>query len=355
MAKPEALPYQPGKRAMLKIKHARTADCVVAGFRWYKGGKGTLVGSLLLGLYDDEGVLHHVGIASAFKQAERAELAEQLEPLREGAREDHPWREWAEWQEQETAQRLPGATSRWNRGKDLSWEPLRIELVVRGRRSITCRARGFATRRTSSAGGPTSRRASAATISSRRPPRTSSRRSSAREPASATRTRVPRHGGRAGEISLLSTAARSLARVRIDGATVDSLSRPAARAAPIPPGGGNKRLTSSSACCASPRRQRVQPRRDLGLDGQDHLRIAMAERIDDVARRARRGHRGQRQAVADREPGVRRLRRLPLNRALRALPVRIRRGTTVVTHTPCFLSSTRMPSDSPTSANLLAV
>jgi ATP-dependent DNA ligase len=137
IAKPEALGYLPGKRAMLKIKHQRTADCVVAGFRWYKGGKGTLVGSLLLGLYDAAGVLHHVGIASSFKQTERANLATLLEPLREGARDSHPWHDWAEWQgpaagTEDAAgpgQRKPGATSRWNRGKDLSWEPLRIERV----------------------------------------------------------------------------------------------------------------------------------------------------------------------------------------------------------------------------------
>jgi ATP-dependent DNA ligase len=127
MAKPEGLTYQPGKRAMLKIKHQRTADCVVAGFRWYKGGKDKLVGSLLLGLYDAEGTLHHVGVCAGFKQTVRAELAEQLKPLRD--REHHPWREWAEFQDEDVAQRMPGATSRWNRGKDLSWEPLRIELV----------------------------------------------------------------------------------------------------------------------------------------------------------------------------------------------------------------------------------
>ena len=130
MAKPETAAYQPGKRAMLKIKHQRTADCVVAGFRWYKGGKGTLVGSLLLGLYDAEGKLHHVGVASSFKATERANLAEKLRPLTEGARDLHPWKEWAEWQDQETAQRLPGATSRWNRGKDLSWEPIQLGLVA---------------------------------------------------------------------------------------------------------------------------------------------------------------------------------------------------------------------------------
>jgi len=127
MAKPEGLTYQPGKRAMLKIKHQRTADCVVAGFRWYKGGKDRLVGSLLLGLYDAAGTLHHVGVCAGFKQTVRAELAEQLKPLRD--RENHPWKDWADWQEVDTERRLPGATSRWNRGKDLSWEPLRIELV----------------------------------------------------------------------------------------------------------------------------------------------------------------------------------------------------------------------------------
>ncbi|MGN6106796.1 MAG: hypothetical protein ACTHU0_16935 [Kofleriaceae bacterium] len=130
MAKPEGLPYTPDKRVLTKIKHQRTAECVVAGFRWYKGGKDTLVGSLLLGLYDAAGVLHHVGICSSFKQTERAALAEKLKPLREGARESHPWRDWAEWQDQETDRRLPGATSRWNRGKDLSWEPIQLGLVV---------------------------------------------------------------------------------------------------------------------------------------------------------------------------------------------------------------------------------
>jgi ATP-dependent DNA ligase len=129
MAKPETLVYTPGKRVMLKVKHQRTVDCVVGGFRWYKGGKGTLVGSLLLGLYNDEGKLQHVGVTSAFTQAKRAELVELLAPYREGATEDHPWREWAEWQDKETDQRLPGATSRWNRGKDLSWVPIKLGLV----------------------------------------------------------------------------------------------------------------------------------------------------------------------------------------------------------------------------------
>jgi ATP-dependent DNA ligase len=127
-------PYQPGKRAMLKIKHERTADCVVAGFRWHKNGPGTHVGSLLLGLFDDGGKLHHVGITSSFSWDRRAALVKELEPLRSGAVEGHPWGEWAEWAGMGSAdasgQRLPGATSRWNRGKDLSWEPLRAERVV---------------------------------------------------------------------------------------------------------------------------------------------------------------------------------------------------------------------------------
>jgi ATP-dependent DNA ligase len=127
-------PYQPGRRAMLKIKHQRTADCVVAGFRWHKNGPGTHIGSLLLGLYDDGGTLHHVGVTSSFSWERRAALAQELEPLRERALDDHPWREWAEWSAAGDAdpsgQRLPGATSRWNRGKDLSWEPLRAERVA---------------------------------------------------------------------------------------------------------------------------------------------------------------------------------------------------------------------------------
>jgi ATP-dependent DNA ligase len=131
IAKPETAAYQPGKRAMFKIKHARTADCVVAGFRWHKQGPGELVGSLLLGLYDDKDRLHHVGVTSAFSMATRRALVEELAPLREHALADHPWRDWAEAEQEASAkgQRLPGATSRWNRGKDLSWEPLRPERV----------------------------------------------------------------------------------------------------------------------------------------------------------------------------------------------------------------------------------
>lgn len=128
IAKPESERYLPGKRAMLKIKHARTAECVVAGFRWHKEGKGTHVGSLLLGLYDATGALHHVGVTSSFTMARRKELAEELEPLRKGALEKHPWREWAAADEHRTT-RMPGGHSRWSAGKDLSWEPLRIERV----------------------------------------------------------------------------------------------------------------------------------------------------------------------------------------------------------------------------------
>jgi ATP-dependent DNA ligase len=128
IVKPGDAVYQPGKRAMIKIKHARTADCVVAGFRWHKTGKDVLVGSLLLGLYDDRGRLHHVGVTSSFTMARRKELARELAPLRHGAMDEHPWREWAEAGGAEMT-RMPGGQSRWSAGKDLSWEPLRIERV----------------------------------------------------------------------------------------------------------------------------------------------------------------------------------------------------------------------------------
>ena len=126
IAKPAEAPYQPGKRAMIKVKHARTADCVVAGFRWHKSGKG-VVGSLLLGLYDDAGVLQHVGVTSSFTMAMRKTLVQELVPLRKDAIRDHPWREWAGAAAQ--SNRMPGAQSRWSAGKDLSWEPLRPERV----------------------------------------------------------------------------------------------------------------------------------------------------------------------------------------------------------------------------------
>jgi ATP-dependent DNA ligase len=126
IAKPADASYEPGKRSMFKIKHARTAECVVAGFRWHKTGRD-LIGSLLLGLYDDKGSLHHVGVTSSFTMARRKELAAELEPLREGALEDHPWRDWASGGAH--GERMPGGQSRWSAGKDLSWEPLRIERV----------------------------------------------------------------------------------------------------------------------------------------------------------------------------------------------------------------------------------
>ena len=127
MAKPESEPYQPGKRAMLKIKHSRTADCVVAGFRWYKETRDA-VGSLLLGLYNAAGVLQHVGVTSAFTMDMRRQLADELEHLRKNAMADHPWRDWASAAAGD-ADRMPGARSRWSSGKDLSWEPLRPQLV----------------------------------------------------------------------------------------------------------------------------------------------------------------------------------------------------------------------------------
>jgi ATP-dependent DNA ligase len=126
IAKPVDGIYQPGKRTMLKIKHARTADCVVAGFRWHKTGPSELIGSLLLGLYDDKGQLHHVGVTSSFTMAARRQLAQELEPLRAGALDAHPWRAWAV---SDGSTRMPGGQSRWSAGKDLSWEPLRIERV----------------------------------------------------------------------------------------------------------------------------------------------------------------------------------------------------------------------------------
>jgi ATP-dependent DNA ligase len=137
VAKLAGIPYQPGRRAMMKVKHVRTADCVVAGFRWHKTGRGQpprgqdgtpAVGSLLLGLYDKGGVLHHVGVTSAFTMAMRKQLARELEPLRKNAFRGHPWREWAN-ADAAAGSRMPGASSRWSAGKDLSWEPLRIERV----------------------------------------------------------------------------------------------------------------------------------------------------------------------------------------------------------------------------------
>jgi len=120
--------YEPGKRTMLKLKHERECDCVVAGFRWHKTGAGEKVGSLLLGLHDDGGRLQHVGVVASFTDERRRELVEFLAPYRSGPA-GHPWQDWA-MPEEAAGQRRPGAQSRWSQGKDLSWEPLRPELVV---------------------------------------------------------------------------------------------------------------------------------------------------------------------------------------------------------------------------------
>lgn len=131
MAKPISGVYESDKRVMLKVKHERDCDCVVAGFRWFKQGGRTAVGSLLLGLYDDLGALQHVGVCASFTQKKRVELVEYLAPYRLNALTDHPWKLWAEHESiGEAGHRIPGGQSRWSHGKDLSWEPLRPELVV---------------------------------------------------------------------------------------------------------------------------------------------------------------------------------------------------------------------------------
>jgi len=128
VAKRGDLTYREGERAMVKVKHERTADCVVAGFRWHKAGG--VIGSLLLGLYDDAGVLHHVGVAASFTQARRRELVDELAPLRMSSLDGHPWAAWAEYEMAAVeAGRMPGTPSRWNAAKDLRWEPVRPELV----------------------------------------------------------------------------------------------------------------------------------------------------------------------------------------------------------------------------------
>src|SRR6266700_1371244 len=128
IAKPVSGTYEPNKRVMLKVKHERDCDCVVAGFRWHKKGDRTLVGSLLLGLFDDAGSLQHVGVCASFSNATRLELAEFLKPYRKDALANHPWKAWAD--PESVSGRMPGGQSRWSQGKDLSWEPLRPELVV---------------------------------------------------------------------------------------------------------------------------------------------------------------------------------------------------------------------------------
>ena len=128
IAKPITVTYEPNKRVMLKVKHERECDCVVAGFRWHKTGKGSALGSLLLGLFDDTGALQHVGVCASFTDKKRKELVEYLAPYREDALARHPWKHWAELESE--GRRVPGVQSRWSQGKDLSWEPLRPELVV---------------------------------------------------------------------------------------------------------------------------------------------------------------------------------------------------------------------------------
>ncbi len=127
VAKPLDGTYQPDKRAMFKIKHERTADCVVAGFRWHK--TGDVVGSLLLGLWADDGHLQHVGVSASFPMARRRTLLDDLAPYRDVDLAEHPWGGWAD-QQAHAGQRMPGAVSRWNATKDLSFVPLRPELVV---------------------------------------------------------------------------------------------------------------------------------------------------------------------------------------------------------------------------------
>jgi ATP-dependent DNA ligase len=132
MAKAISGTYESNKRVMLKVKHERDCDCVVAGFRWYTKGERTAVGSLLLGLFDDSGALQHVGVCASFSADKRRELVEFLAPFRENALAGHPWRQWAEHvpASGEAGHRVPGGQSRWSQGKDLSWEPLRPELVA---------------------------------------------------------------------------------------------------------------------------------------------------------------------------------------------------------------------------------
>jgi ATP-dependent DNA ligase len=132
IARPLRAPYEPGRRTLLKVKHARTADAVVAGWRPYKtpGPDGQpVVGSLLLGLYDDVGALHHVGVASSFSAKRRADLIRELAPYTDPDPQQHPWRSWLAMSDTPSA-RVPGAPSRWSGGKDLSWIPLRAELVA---------------------------------------------------------------------------------------------------------------------------------------------------------------------------------------------------------------------------------
>jgi len=130
IAKPMSGTYESDKRVMIKVKHERDCDCVVAGFRWYRKGERPAVGSLLLGLFDDSGALHHVGVCGSFTLEKRLELVEFLAAYRQDAFSSHPWKNWAGEELGDATQRMPGGQSRWSQGKDLSWEPLRPELVA---------------------------------------------------------------------------------------------------------------------------------------------------------------------------------------------------------------------------------
>lgn len=130
VAKAEDAVYQPDRRVMLKVKHVRDCDCVVGGFRWYRAAGSPAVGSLLLGLYDGSGMLRHVGVCGSFPLKERHRLLKHLEAYRKGAARNHPWTSNLIGESAAEESRKPGAQSRWSRGKDLSWEPLRPELVV---------------------------------------------------------------------------------------------------------------------------------------------------------------------------------------------------------------------------------
>jgi ATP-dependent DNA ligase len=131
VAKPQRASYQPNTRTMLKIKHERTADVVVAGYRLHKTStpERPLLGSLLLGLYDAEGRLQHIGVSASFTAQRRAELVEELQPLVVADLGEHPWGEWSDWAIA-NPDRVPGTQSRWSQGKDLSFVPLRPERVV---------------------------------------------------------------------------------------------------------------------------------------------------------------------------------------------------------------------------------
>lgn len=127
IAKPTAVTYRPGERAMLKIKHERTADCVVAGFRWHKSGG--VIGSLLLGLYDESGHLNHVGVTAAFTMSRRKELVDEIAPYRMESLDGHPWASWG-GESGQNSSRMPGAPSRWSGTRSLEFEALRPDLVV---------------------------------------------------------------------------------------------------------------------------------------------------------------------------------------------------------------------------------